>query len=538
MRRPHFRAAVVAVELGPAVADQRFQRLRRGLHAERFHLAARRAGQRRLVVLGGRQAQLPRQLGIERGNGGGSTVIGLRRFLEFPGRGAGAMRGRLAAGAAVPGIVRRWPQAGAGSHAGVAAVDRGIEQFGQRRPDRLRIRAMCFGFRGFVAGFFRGGGGLRHARNMGRVRCREKGYGAFRNPAARRSVALSAVVSTSHLTPSCAGLTRASTSCSHWRDEKTWMTGLNPPMTRSAYRTPMHDINPKAGKPVEPSMLANIPRLVTAYFAGKPDPEIAAQRVAFGTSGHRGSAFNDAFNEAHILAISQAHVRSPRERRHRPARCSSASDTHALAEPALRQRARSVRRQRRRGDDRRARRLHADAGDLACDPDLQSRPQRAASPTAIVVTPSHNPPEDGGFKYNPPNGGPADTDVTGGIERAANRYLADGLDGVKRIPYERARKAACVHRHDYIDALCRRPRQRASTWRRSAAPASRSASIRSAARRCDYWEPIIERYGLNATVVSDAVDPTFRFMTLDWDGKIRMDCSLALRDGATDRHAR
>jgi phosphoglucomutase len=141
-----------------------------------------------------------------------------------------------------------------------------------------------------------------------------------------------------------------------------------------------------------------------------------------------------------------------------------------------------------------------------------------------VVTPSHNPPEDGGFKYNPPNGGPADTDITGAIERAANRYLENNLDGVKRMPYERARKASCVHRHDYITPYV------ADLANVLDMEAIRGAGVKigidplgGAAVR--YWEPIIERYGLNATLIRDEVDPTFRFMTLDWDGKIRMDCS-------------
>jgi phosphoglucomutase len=280
--------------------------------------------------------------------------------------------------------------------------------------------------------------------------------------------------------------------------------------------------NPLAGKPATPSMLANIPRLVTAYFAEKPDPKVAAQRVAFGTSGHRGSAFNNAFNEAHILAISQA-LCEHRRNNNLSGPLFVGIDTHALAEPALAS-ALEV--------------FAANDVEVMIDADDGYTPTPAISHAiltynkgraggladGVVITPSHNPPEDGGFKYNPPNGGPADTDITAAIERAANRYLEDGLNGVKRIPYERARQAACVHRHDYITPYV------ADLANVVDMEAIRSAGVKigidplgGAAVR--YWQPIIERYGLNATIISDTVDPTFRFMTVDWDGKIRMDCS-------------
>ena len=199
-------------------------------------------------------------------------------------------------------------------------------------------------------------------------------------------------------------------------------------------------VNPLAGKTAEPSMLTNVPRLVTAYFAGKPDPSIPAQRVSFGTSGHRGSAFNHAFNEAHILAISQA-VCDHRHAAGITGPLFVGIDTHALAEPAL------------------ASALEVFA---ANDVEVMIDQHDGYTPTpvishailttnkgrtdgladGVVITPSHNPPEDGGFKYNPPNGGPADTDVTADIERAANRFLEHDLKGVKRIPYDRARKAS------------------------------------------------------------------------------------------------
>src|SRR5258708_10900186 len=208
------------------------------------------------------------------------------------------------------------------------------------------------------------------------------------------------------------------------------------------------EINPLAGKIAEPSMLANIPRLVTAYFAGKPDPALPAQRVAFGTSGHRGSAFNNAFNEAHILAISQA-VCDHRNSRDITGPMFVGIDTHALAEPAL---ASALEVFAANGVD-----VMIDARDGYTPTPVISRAilttnkgRGSGLADGVVITPSHNPPEDGGFKYNPPNGGPADTDITAAIERAANGFLEDGLRGVKRIPYNRARKSSCVHRYDYI----------------------------------------------------------------------------------------
>jgi phosphoglucomutase len=282
------------------------------------------------------------------------------------------------------------------------------------------------------------------------------------------------------------------------------------------------DINPLAGKTAPPSMLANVPRLVTAYFADRPDPNIPAQRVAFGTSGHRGSALNCAFNEAHIIAISQA-LCEHRQRAGISGPLFVGIDTHALAEPAF-----------------------CSALEVFCanGVNVMIDAQDGYTPTpvishailsynkgrdsgladGVVITPSHNPPEDGGFKYNPPNGGPADTDITAGIERAANAFLEGGLGGVKRIPYDRARRSASVHRYDYI-----------APYVADLAGVVDMEAIRSSGVKIGidplggagvhYWQPIIERYRLAATIVSNAVDPTFRFMTVDWDGKIRMDCS-------------
>jgi phosphoglucomutase len=281
-------------------------------------------------------------------------------------------------------------------------------------------------------------------------------------------------------------------------------------------------IHPLAGKPAEPSMLANIPRLVTAYFAGKPDPSVPAQRVAFGTSGHRGSAFNNAFNEAHILAISQA-LCDHRDGRGITGPLFVGIDTHALAEPAL---ASALEVFAANGVEAMIDERDGYTPTPVISHAILTHNQGRDSGLAdgVVITPSHNPPEDGGFKYNPPNGGPADTDITAAIERAANGFLEDALRGVKRIPYDRARKSSCVHRHDYIGPYV------ADLADVVDMEAIRSAGVRIGidplgGASVHYWQPIIERYGLAATIVSDAVDPTFRFMTVDWDGRIRMDCS-------------
>jgi phosphoglucomutase len=282
------------------------------------------------------------------------------------------------------------------------------------------------------------------------------------------------------------------------------------------------EVSPLAGKPAPASMLVNVPRLVTAYFSGKPDPAVPSQRVAFGTSGHRGSAFNNAFNEAHILAISQA-LCDYRRRAGIDGPLFIGIDTHALAESAFAS----------------ALEVFA-ANDVTVMIDERdgytptpvvshailtyNRSRTRGLADGVVMTPSHNPPEDGGFKYNPPNGGPADTDITTGIERAANAFLEDGLRGLQRISYHRAHKAACVHRHDYIGPYV------ADLANVIDMEAIRASGVKIGidplgGAGVHFWQPIIERYGIAATLVSDTVDPTFRFMTVDWDGKIRMDCS-------------
>ncbi|MEO6381715.1 MAG: phosphoglucomutase (alpha-D-glucose-1,6-bisphosphate-dependent) [Nitrobacter sp.] len=282
------------------------------------------------------------------------------------------------------------------------------------------------------------------------------------------------------------------------------------------------EVSPLAGKTAPASMLVNVPRLVTAYFSGRPDPAVPSQRVAFGTSGHRGSAFDNSFNEAHIQAISQAIC----EHRHGASITGPlfiGIDTHALSIPAL---ASALEVFAANGVT-----TMIDAHDGYTPTPVIShailttnRNRSGGLADGVVITPSHNPPEDGGFKYNPPNGGPADTNITGWIERRANALLEADLRGVRRIPFERARRSACVHRYDYIGPyvadlanVVDMEAIRASGVTVGIDPLGGAA--------VGYWQPIIERYGLAATIVSDAVDPAFAFMTLDWDGKIRMDCS-------------
>jgi phosphoglucomutase len=281
-------------------------------------------------------------------------------------------------------------------------------------------------------------------------------------------------------------------------------------------------VSPRAGKLVEQAMLVNVPRLVTAYFTGKPDPSVAAQRVAFGTSGHRGSAFELAFNEDHILAISQA-ICLHRSRTGIDGPLFIGIDTHALSEPAL---ASALEVLVANGvtvmiDDRDG---YTPTPVISHAILTYNRARTSGLADGIVITPSHNPPADGGFKYNPPNGGPADTAVTSWIENTANEILQNRLAGVRRIPYEQARRSSAVCRHDYIDAYVGDLETVVDL------DAIRSSGVRIGidplgGAGVHYWGPIIERYGIAATVVNDAIDPTFRFMTADWDGKIRMDCS-------------
>jgi len=298
-------------------------------------------------------------------------------------------------------------------------------------------------------------------------------------------------------------------------------------------------VSERAGKPVDPADLVDLDALLAAYHDRRPDPSDPAQRVAFGTSGHRGSAFKGAFNEAHILAITEAICRY-RVSRGYSGPLFLAADTHALSGPATRTALEVL---------------------VANDVDVRVDSRHGFTPTpslshailvanrgkdawrrladGIVVTPSHNPPEDGGFKYNPPNGGPADTDVTRWIQDEANRILgatgADGVDGIRRVPYERARAQAAGYDFlgayvDDLPAVVDLAVVAASGLRIGVDPMG-GASVA-------YWSEIADRHGLDLTVTNDTIDPRFGFMTADWDGRIRMDPSspyamarlVALRD--------
>jgi phosphoglucomutase len=280
--------------------------------------------------------------------------------------------------------------------------------------------------------------------------------------------------------------------------------------------------NPAAGKPVAPDQLANIPRLITAYFASKPDTADPAQRVSFGTSGHRGSSLKNSFNEDHILATTQA-ICDYRREKGLTGPLFVGIDTHALAEPAL---VSAVEVFAANGVDI----MIDERGGYTPTPVIShailtyNKGRAAGLADGVVITPSHNPPEDGGYKYNPPHGGPADTDVTAKVEKSANLYLENGLKGVARLPYERARKSQSVHPHDYVGPyvsdlgnIVDMALIRSSGVKIGIDPLGGAA--------VHFWQPIVERYGIKATIVNELVDPTFRFMTADWDGKIRMDCS-------------
>jgi phosphoglucomutase len=281
-------------------------------------------------------------------------------------------------------------------------------------------------------------------------------------------------------------------------------------------------VDPRAGQPPDASQLANIPRLVSSYYALKPDPSEKAQQISFGTSGHRGSSLDCSFNEDHILAITQAICRF-RKQKGTDGPLFLGVDTHALSEPA-RITALEV---------LAANEVHTmidQDGGYTPTPSLShailahNRGRADGLADGIVITPSHNPPEDGGFKYNPPSGGPADTDATGWVENEANRLLAAGLKDVRRVPYRKACEAATTHRYDYVSGYVDHLASVVDLESVSAAGLKLGVDPLGGAG-VGYWPRIAERYRLKLTVVNTAVDPTFRFMTLDWDGKIRMDCS-------------
>ena len=284
----------------------------------------------------------------------------------------------------------------------------------------------------------------------------------------------------------------------------------------------MTQVSPLAGKPAPASLWANVPRLITAYFAEHPDPAVPGERVAFGTSGHRGAALKRGFNEGHVLAVTQA-ICDYRSRHRTPGPLYLGMDTHALSEPAFAS-ALEV--------------LAANGIDTMIDRDLgytptpvishgilrHNRPGQAALADGIVITPSHNPPEDGGIKYNPPHGGPAGSEVTRWIEERANAILGKGLKRVPRVPYARALAASSTHRHDYLAAyLDDLPAAVDLEAIRGAGLHIGIDALGGAA--LGYWAPLAERYGLRVTLANTAPDPAFRFMTADWDGRIRMDCS-------------
>jgi phosphoglucomutase len=282
------------------------------------------------------------------------------------------------------------------------------------------------------------------------------------------------------------------------------------------------EVSPLAGKPAETSTLLDVPKLVAAYYAGLPDPAVPEQRVAFGTSGHRGSSLKHSFNERHILAITEA-ICLYREQQKIDGPLFIGADTHALSQPAFASAMEVL-------TAHKAEVMIPDRDEYVPTPAVShailmyNRGRTSGLADGILITPSHNPPHDGGFKYNPPSGGPAETSITSWIEAKANEYLENGLQHVKRTTLQKALLASSTHRYDYLksyvddlinvidmDAI------RESKISLGVDPLG-GAGVH-------YWGAIAERYHLNLKVVNEVVDPTFRFMTVDWDGQIRMDPS-------------
>jgi phosphoglucomutase len=281
-------------------------------------------------------------------------------------------------------------------------------------------------------------------------------------------------------------------------------------------------ISPLAGKPAPTSILVDVPKLLAAYVDLRPDPSVAAQRVAFGTSGHRGSSFERGFNEWHILAISQA-ICEYREGKGIDGPLFIGADTHALSQPALESALEVL-------AANGVQTMLSSGGEFTPTPAVShailvyNKGRKSGLADGIVITPSHNPPDNGGFKYNPTNGGPADTDITNWVQQRANALLEGGLKGVKRMPLAQARKAATTHEHDFLNNYV------ADLAHIIDFDAIRGAGVHMGVdplggAGVHYWQPIADRYKLDLTVVSEVVDPQFAFMTVDWDGKIRMDPS-------------
>jgi phosphoglucomutase len=281
-------------------------------------------------------------------------------------------------------------------------------------------------------------------------------------------------------------------------------------------------INPAAGKPADPSILANVPKLVTDYYELRPDPCDPRQRVVFGTSGHRGSAFDVAFNEGHILAITQA-ICDYRKAQSIDGPLFLGMDTHALSEPAFASALEVL-------TANNVEVMLSEGTAYTPTPAVShailhyNRTRKSGLADGIVITPSHNPPDDGGFKYDPPSGGPADSSVTSWIESKANTYLEHSLDGVKRVQFTEALGAPTTHKHDFLNAYVNDLNNVVDM------NVVRDAKIKLGVdplggAGIDYWPRLAEQYGLDLTIVNKSVDPTFRFMSVDWDGKIRMDPS-------------
>ncbi|WIG55404.1 MAG: Phosphoglucomutase [Rhodanobacteraceae bacterium] len=294
-------------------------------------------------------------------------------------------------------------------------------------------------------------------------------------------------------------------------------------------------ISPLAGRPAPRDILVDVDKLLAAYADRRPDPSDPAQRVAFGTSGHRGSSLDGSFNEWHILAITQA-ICDYRAKESVTGPLFIGFDTHALSQPAFRNALEVL---AANGVEV----MTSKGGEFTPTPAIShailvhNRGRESGLADGIVITPSHNPPDNGGFKYNPVNGGPAGTEITGWVQKQANHYLENRLAGVKRVPFAQACAASTTHTHDYLDAYV------SDLANVIDFDAIRGSGLKLAVdplggAGVHYWAPIAQRYGIDLTVVSEEVDPRFAFMTVDWDGKIRMDPSseyamqrlLALKD--------